>query len=79
MASLLHDSRQLNGGDLEPDLIQPRFNLTTLRPAKNGKQWPQGVSTEITRSAAYLCQLAACRASGEIGTEALAVNAGGGT
>jgi len=48
VASLLHDSRQLNGGGLEPDLIQPRFNLTTLRPAKNGKQWPQGVSTEIT-------------------------------
>ena len=32
----------------EPEPIQPRFNLTTPRPAKNGKQWPHGVSTEIT-------------------------------
>jgi hypothetical protein len=73
-AGLLHNSPQLNG-----DALEPKSDSTQIQPHDAvTRQKRQTVATRNLnrnhRSAAHLCKLAACRASGEIGTDALAVS-----
>jgi hypothetical protein len=72
-AGLLHNSPQLNG-----DALEPPSDSTQIQPhnTKTRQERPTVATRNLNRnhrSAGHLCQLAACRASGEIGTEALAV------